>query len=69
MLVYSRGIQQEIIFWAMVGVVFGIVLLRLIRGVVFSYKKDVLIIYMFLYLCALEIVPLVLLYRWLEGVL
>ena len=32
-------------------------------------KKDISIFYMFLYLCALEISPLVLLYRWLEGML
>jgi hypothetical protein len=46
-----------------------IFLMRLVRGAIFSFKKDVLIFYMFLYLCALEIAPLVLLYRWLEGVL
>ncbi|TFH24229.1 MAG: DUF4271 domain-containing protein [Bacteroidia bacterium] len=69
LLVYTRGILQDVIFWLTLLVVFGIFLMRLIRGVEFSYRKEVLIFYMFLYLCALEIVPLVLLYRWLEGVL
>ena len=69
LLVYTRGMLQELIFWLTLAVVFGIFLMRLFRGVVFSYKKEVLIFYMFLYLCALEIAPLVLLYRWLEGIL
>jgi len=69
LLVYTRGVLQEVVFWLTIIVVSGIFLMRLIRGVVFSYRKEVLIFYMFLYLCALEIAPLVLLYRWLEGVL
>jgi hypothetical protein len=69
LLVYTRGILQEVFFWLTVIVVCSIFLMRVIRGVVFSYRKEVLIFYMFLYLCALEIVPLVLLYRWLEGIL
>ena len=69
LLVYTRGILQDLVFWLTLTVLSGIFLMRLIRGVVFSYKKDVLIFYMFLYLCALEIAPLVLLYRWLEGIL
>jgi hypothetical protein len=69
LLVYTRGILQDVFFWLSLITVCGIFLMRLIRGVVFSYRKDVLIFYMFLYLCALEIAPLVLLYRWLEGIL
>ncbi len=69
LLVYTRGMLQEFIFWITLAVVLGIFLMRLLRGVVFSYRKEVLIFYMFLYLCALEIAPLVLLYRWLEGIL
>jgi hypothetical protein len=69
LLVYTRGILQEVVLWTSIVIVLGILVLRLIRGVVFSYKKDVLIFYMFLYLCALEIAPLVLLYRWLKGIL
>ena len=69
LLVYTRGSIQEVFFWMSVFVLAGIIVMRIIRGIVFSYRKDVLVFYMFLYLCALEIAPLVLLYRWLEGVL
>ena len=69
LLVYTRGSIQEVFFWMSVFVLAGIIIMRIIRGIVFSYRKDVLVFYMFLYLCALEIAPLVLLYRWLEGVL
>ena len=69
LLVYTRGMLQDVIFWLSLISLCGIILMRLIRAIVFSYRKEVLIFYMFLYLCALEIAPLVLLYRWLEGVL
>ena len=69
LLVYTRGALQEVVFWLSISVIAVIFLMRVIRGVVFSYRKEVLIFYMFLYLCALEIAPLVLLYRWLEGIL
>jgi len=69
LLVYTRGTLQEVIFWTCIFALSGIVVMRLIRAIVFSYRKEVLVFYMFLYLCALEIAPLVLLYRWLEGIL
>ena len=69
LLVYTKGTLQELIFWTSIFVISSIVVMRLIRAVVFSYRKEVLVFYMFLYLCALEIAPLVLLYRWLEGIL
>ncbi len=69
LLVYTRGTPQEVIFWISIFTLAGIIVMRLIRAIVFSYRKEVLFFYMFLYLCALEIIPLVLLYRWLEGVL
>jgi len=69
LLVYTTGILQEMLFWLIIFVLFLIVMMRIVRSVVFSYRKEVLVFYMFLYLCALELAPLVLLYRWLEGVL
>jgi len=69
LLVYTRDTMQELFFWISIFVLSGIIVMRTIRGIVFSYRKEVLVFYMFLYLCALEIAPLVLLYRWLEGVL
>jgi hypothetical protein len=69
LLLYTPEVLQKILFWVSVLVASGIIFMRLIRGLVFSYRKDISIFYMFLYLCALEISPLVLLYRWLEGML
>ena len=69
LLVYTTGIIREVFQWTAVVTVSVIYFMRIIRGFVFSFKKDVSIFYMFLYLCALEIAPLVLLYRWLEGIL
>jgi len=69
LLIYTKGFLQEMFFWITMLVLSCIVVMRLIRGFVFSYRKEVLIFYMFLYLCALELSPLVLLYRWLQGVL
>jgi hypothetical protein len=68
-MVYTNGLLKEIVFWMAMSAVALIVSMRIIRGIVFSFKKDVSIFYTILYLCALEIVPLVLLYRWLEGIL
>jgi len=69
LLVYTESLTQEILFWITVVVLSSLVVMRVIRAVIYSYRKEVLIFYMFLYLCALEITPLVLLYRWLEGIL
>ena len=68
-LVYTRGTLQEVAFWITVFVLGAIIVMRIARGIVFSYRKEVLLFYLFLYLCALELAPLVLLYRWLEGIL
>jgi hypothetical protein len=67
--VYTRGLLQVAVIWAALGGIGVVLIMRIIRGIAFSLKKDISIFYMFLYLCALEIVPLALLYRWLEGVL
>lgn len=68
-MVYTTGTIREVFYWVAFVAVMVVVMMRLIRGVIFSFKKDVLIFYLFLYLCALEIIPLALLYRWLEGIL
>jgi hypothetical protein len=66
---YTNGTLREVLFWSSMVLVLLILLLRMFRSIIFSLKKDVSIFYMFLYLCALEIAPLLLLYRWLEGIL
>ena len=68
-LVYTRGVINEVFHWTAFGLVGVVILSRVLRGLVFSFKKGVLIFYMFLYLCALELAPLAILYRWLKGVL
>jgi hypothetical protein len=62
-------VVQDIFYWITAAVVVVVMVMRVIRGVVYSFKKDILIFYMFLYLCALELIPLALLYKWLEGIL
>lgn len=69
LMAYTGGWIRDIFHWTGIVVVLLIVLLRVARSIVFSFKKDISIFYLFVYLCALETVPLILLYRWIEGVL
>jgi len=66
---YTRGLLSEVLLWITIVSISVLLIMRIIRAIIFSFKKDVSIFYMFLYLCALEIAPLALLYRWLEGIL
>ena len=66
---YTKGILRDVVFWTIGGLILVVIIMRIVRGLVFSFKKDISIFYMFLYLCALEIAPLALLYNWLEGIL
>ncbi len=67
--IYTDGILIFVFQWIALLAVTVLLIMRLIRGIVFSFRRDVSIFYMFLYLCALEMAPLILLYRWLEGIL
>jgi hypothetical protein len=67
--IYTNGTLREVFIWTALALAGTVFTMRLIRGFIFSFKKGVSIFYMFLYLCALELAPLVLLYRWLDGVL
>ncbi len=67
--IYTDGILNIVFQWIALTAVAALLIMRLIRGFVFSFRKGVSIFYMFLYLCALEMAPLILLYRWLEGIL
>ncbi len=69
LLPYTEGWLKQLAFWAAIALIISVYVARIFRGVIFSLKKDISIFYMFLYLCALEIVPLLLLYRWLKGIL
>jgi len=68
-LIYTDGILNVVFQWIALTAVVALLIMRLIRGFVFSFRRGVSIFYMFLYLCALEMAPLILLYRWLEGIL
>jgi len=63
-IVYSEGIVTEWAIYTCLGIMIILVFMKMVRRVVFSMKKDVFTFYMFLYLCALEIVPLLLFYKW-----
>ena len=69
LMVYTTGTIQRLFFWITLAALALVILMRIARGVVFSFKKGVSIFYMFLYLCALEIIPLALFYKWLEETL
>jgi hypothetical protein len=43
-----------------------LLLLKIARGIEFSLRHNVFNFYLFLYLCALEIVPILLMYRWFQ---
>jgi hypothetical protein len=63
-LVFSKGILQESLFFITLLLLGVLIFKKLIRGIIFSRKHRVFNFYLFLYLCALEIVPILLLYKW-----
>ncbi|HKK42595.1 MAG TPA: DUF4271 domain-containing protein [Bacteroidales bacterium] len=69
LMVYTKGHLQDVFHWITLITVVLILGMRITRGIIFTFKKGVLLFYLFLYLCALEIVPLALLYKWLQGIL
>lgn len=66
---YTSGLLNQLVFGLLLVLLLGFLILRLLRGMIFSFKKGLSKLYMILYLCALEMAPLVLLYRYLEGIL
>ncbi len=58
LLAYTRGIFQDISAFAGISVLLVMFLMRLIRLSVFILRSVVLIFYFILYLCSLEIIPL-----------
>jgi len=68
LLIYTTGIFNEIIVIVTLLTFAIIYFVRILRGVVFATKHGILNIYLFLYLCALEIVPLLLLYKYICSV-
>jgi hypothetical protein len=68
-LFYTKGVLKEVFIWASMVLLAAILIMRMARGLIYSFRKDISIFYLFLYLCALEIAPLMILYRWFEGIL
>lgn len=54
---YTQGILQEIIIYTGATAVIAVYLMRLFRVAVYVFKNVVLIFYLILYLCLLEILP------------
>ena len=67
-LVFSYGILKEFILFTSLSAMIILFIIKIFRGVVFSREKGVFSFYLFLYLCALEIVPILLLYKWFSTI-
>jgi len=65
---YSTGSIRIILIWTSLVLVGAVGILRVMRGIVFSIKKDVSLFYLFLYLCALEILPILVLFKWIQSI-
>ncbi len=63
-IVYTNGIIQKIVVIISVSALISVIIMKIFRGLLFSYKHNVFNFYLFLYLCALEIVPIFLIYKW-----
>lgn len=64
LLIFTEGYIYEIIYYITLFALLLILLFKVLRGIIFSVKYSILNFYLFMYLCALEIVPLLLLYKW-----
>ena len=62
-LAYTRESFHEVSFYATISLLWTMVAMKIFKGIVFSLKKHVFSFYLFLYLCALEIVPILLIYK------
>lgn len=63
-IVYTIGKLNDAAVWTALGIMAVMLLMKMYRGILFSQKNRILNFYLFLYLCALEIVPMLLLYKW-----
>lgn len=63
-IVYTTGKLHDAVVWTALGIMGIMLIMKMYRGLLFSQKNRVLNFYLFLYLCALEIVPMLLLYKW-----
>lgn len=68
LIVYTVGVVREIVIWVSVSILIAMILLKIARGINFAFKKRIFNFYLFLYLCALEMVPLLVLYKWFTNI-
>jgi hypothetical protein len=67
-LAYTREPIHDVSFYATISLFVATVAMKITKGIVFSLKKHVFSFYLFLYLCALEIVPILLIYKLITTV-
>jgi len=67
-LVFTSGTLNEYIIYLSLFTLIMLLIVKILRGVIFSMEKGVFSFYLFLYLCALEIVPILLLYKWFSTI-
>ena len=60
---YSGGLLQEVTMYFGILVITMVYILRITRQFIFIYKNVVLLFYLILYLCCLEIVPLLVIFK------
>jgi hypothetical protein len=58
-LAYSEGIVKEVFIYSSLAIIISAYILRFFRTILFIFKNVVLLFYLILYLCALEILPVV----------
>lgn len=68
LLIYTENTINEICFILAISMFLMMIIMKAIKGFIFSIEKHVFNFYLFLYLCALEIVPILLMYKWITTV-
>jgi len=63
-LAFSTDTLKTIALFTSIILLILLILMRISRGIIFAYKHNVFNFYLFLYLCALELVPVLLFYKW-----
>ncbi len=67
-LVFTSGILEDLAVITSLSVITTLLIAKIYRGIIFSRVKGVFSFYLFLYLCALEIVPVLLCYKWFSSI-
>ena len=61
--IQTHIIQHKFILYAGIALIIAFFIMRIIRGIQISFKSNISIVYMFLYFCTLEILPIALLVK------